>query len=91
MEEIGINISKEASSIKAVCRSFEFLLELYFNLKNFFLIYYNFQETDQGDVKSFVIASQYEQLENDDLYTKFKVCIHKNFFLLGFLYLIVYF
>lgn len=36
MEEIGINISKEASSIKAVCRSFEFLLELYFNSKNFF-------------------------------------------------------
>ena len=33
---------------------------------------------DEGsDVKSFVVSSQYEQLENDDLYTKFKVSYAK--------------
>lgn len=29
-------------------------------------------ETD-FESKSFIVSSQYEQLENDDLYTKFKV------------------
>ena len=31
------------------------------------------KEAEEVDTKSFLLSSQYEQLENDDLYTKFKV------------------
>ncbi len=31
------------------------------------------KEIEEVETKSFVLSSQYEQLENDDLYTKFKV------------------
>ena len=61
MEEIGIAVTKEVNHF------FIIILEpSVFNANNSLKV-------EELDTKSFVISSQYEQLENDDLYTKFKV------------------
>ena len=62
MDEIGTVIPKEVYFIF----SFE-------NLKPF-LFQSNLKVGDEVDsIKTFTVSSQYEQLENDDLYTKYKV------------------
>lgn len=60
MEEIGIQVSKEVKNNKKF-------------IKNLTLKFFCFKKVEENDSKSFIISSQYEQLENDDLYTKFKV------------------
>lgn len=65
MEEIGIQVSKEVSCLE----------NLIIKIKLFNQNKKIHSKVEENDSKSFIISSQYEQLENDDLYTKFKVRI----------------
>ncbi len=61
MEELGIIIPKEVSHREADLLS----QSLYESVL--------FMQSDELDTKAFVVSNQNEQIENDDLYTKFKV------------------